>query len=307
MLELKTWPCLNSECAWIIGFTMEEDKLTALLDSSGPPPATATAIAGDDADKPHNPRTDTGRRMICNRGCERPINVCLCDSIPSEPIATSSTQVVVLHHPHERRHKLATVPVLAKCLRSCHIVVGRRLRLGDSPLLDSLYNAALENPNRPFRALYLFPGTDSLPATEISKWQSSVNDSSVKDNVLIAFDGTWKHAKEMVHASFPFLSKFAIRVCLDYDVGIDGGTIFESDLILRKEPFSGCMSTMEAVARALRVLEPNGIKIEDKLVKVLRTMVKFQACYLKPMKPRPKLLKRGKENEKTNKETVVCS
>lgn len=163
--------------------------------------------------------------------------------------------------------------------------------MGDSPLLDSLHDSAVRNPNERFRAVYLFPGTDSLPASDISKWQSSRNDHCAKECVLIAFDGTWKHAKEMVQASLPFISKFSTRVCLNYDVGIDGGTIYDSELILRKEPFSGCMSTLEAIARALRVLEPNGAEIEDKLVEVLRAMVRFQAHYLKPVKPRPKLLK----------------
>ncbi|CAL5432145.1 unnamed protein product [Camellia sinensis] len=260
----------------------EADEVTRVLDLSDP-----------------GPTGDEGRRRICSRGCERPINVCLCDTIPSEAISTA-TQVVVLQHPHEHRHKLATVPLLSKCLLNFQTLIGRRLRLAHSPLLDSLYNAAIQNPNQPFRAIYLFPGIDSSPAVEISKWRSSLNDSYIGNYVLIAFDGTLKHAREMVHASLPFLSKFAIRVCLDYDVRIDGGTIFDSDLILRKEPFSGCMSTTEAVARALHVLEHNGVEIEDRLVEVLKAMVRFQASHLKPINPRPRLLKRGKEDEKKN-------
>lgn len=116
--------------------------------------------------------------------------------------------------------------------------------------------------------------------------------------VLIAFDATWKHAREMVRASEGFLSKFATRVCLDVDENASGGSIYDSELILRKEPFGGCVSTMEAVARALRVLEPNGLEIETKLIRVLRDMVALQAGYLKPVKPRPKLLKKGKGKEK---------
>ncbi|XP_058205596.1 tRNA-uridine aminocarboxypropyltransferase A-like [Rhododendron vialii] len=250
-----------------------------------------------------DPPTTAERRRICTGGCDRPTNVCLCEKIPTEPISTL-TQVAILHHPHEQRHKLATVPVLTKCLRCCQALVGRRLNLGDSPLLDSLYNAAVENPSRPFHGRDLFPSTDSSPAIDISKCQSSLRGSYISKYVLIAFDGTWKHSKEMVQASLPFLSKFAIRVSLDY-VGIEGGTIFDSELILRKEPFSGCMSTMEAIARALCVLDPHGVEIEGRLVEVLRAMVRFQACYLMPMKPRPKLPKRGKEDEKNNQSAVV--
>lgn len=99
-------------------------------------------------------------------------------------------------------------------------------------------------------------------------------------------------------ASEEFLSRFAIRVCLGVDESVSGGSIYDSELILRKEPFSGCVSTMEAVARALLVLEPNGLEIERKMIEILREMVRLQAGFLKPMKPRPKLLKKVKEKEK---------
>lgn len=113
--------------------------------------------------------------------------------------------------------------------------------------------------------------------------------------VLIVFDGTWKHAKEMLYASLPFLSKFASCIYFDCNNEVGGGSIYDSDLILKKEPFKGCMSTMEAVARALGILEPSGsgLQIQAKLLEVLKSMVRLQACYLKPIKPRPKLLKNG--------------
>ncbi|XP_024981805.1 DTW domain-containing protein 2 isoform X1 [Cynara cardunculus var. scolymus] len=239
-------------------------------------------------------RSPNTPRRICSV-CERPATVCLCDSIPAEPLSTA-TQIVILQHPHEQRHRLATVPVLNKCLRNCQTLIGRRLRRGDSALLDSLHDAAAEeNPNQSLHAAFLFPGTDITPSMEINQWKSSFGDVDMNKFVLIAFDGTWKHAKEMVCASFPFLSKFATQVCLTYDLNVDGGTIFSSDLILRKEPFGGCMSTMEAVARCLRILEPNGVEIESKVIGVLRTMVRFQASFLKPTKTRPKLLKKCKD------------
>ncbi|XP_049935624.1 uncharacterized protein LOC126410387 isoform X3 [Nymphaea colorata] len=113
---------------------------------------------------------------------------------------------------------------------------------------------------------------------------------------LIVFDATWKHAKEMVRGSLPFLSKFSHQVSLPVDARLEGSSIYDSDLILRKEPFSGCVSTMEAVARSLRLLEVDGDEIEQKLLSVLRAMVAFQACNLKPMKPRPRLVKKSKNS-----------
>ncbi|KAH7854324.1 hypothetical protein Vadar_012577 [Vaccinium darrowii] len=128
--------------------------------------------------------TTTSRRRFCSGGCDRPINVCLCDKIPTEPISTF-TQVVILHHPHEQRHKLATVPVLSKCLRNFQTLIGRGLRLGHSPLLDSLYNAAVENPSQPFRALYLFPGVIRLHCRgEGSTYRSWHNHEKVRTHWL---------------------------------------------------------------------------------------------------------------------------
>ncbi|KAG6427079.1 hypothetical protein SASPL_111319 [Salvia splendens] len=204
---------------------------------------------------------DVHRRRTCTDGCGRPINVCLCHALPSAPVPTA-TQVVILHHPHERRHKLATVPILSKCLRNCEIIVGRKLKYGQSELLDSLHDQAKENPNLALRrAVYLFPaaaveccmylvlhGPDALPFGEISRMHSSLDDAGREGLVLIVFDGTWKHTKEMLVASLSFISKFAVQVCFDFDATADGGTIFDSELILRKEPFAGCVSTMEAVA-----------------------------------------------------------
>ena len=112
---------------------------------------------------------------------------------------------------------------------------------------------------------------------------------------LVVVDGTWEHAQEMVKASLPFLSKFVTQVCLPFDVRSEGFGVGESDLIIRKEPYGGCVSTMEAVARSLAILEPDGHMVESKLMDVLRKMVSLQALHFSSPKIRPKLKKRSKE------------
>lgn len=107
-----------------------------------------------------------------------------------------------------------------------------------------------------------------------------------------------------MRSSEEFLSKFATRVCLDSDENVDGGSIYDSELILRKEPHGGCVSTMEAVARCLGAVESNGAEIERRLIGVLREMVRFQAGYVKPMNPRPKL--KNSKNKKKNKENEIA-
>jgi hypothetical protein len=57
------------------------------------------------------------------------------------------------------------------------------------------------------------------------------------------------------------------------------------------------------VARALRVLEPNGVEIEASLIRILREMVRLEAGFLKPVKARPKVLKKKKLKEVENSES----
>ncbi|KAJ8622705.1 hypothetical protein MRB53_031234 [Persea americana] len=231
------------------------------------------------------------QREICSSGCERPKSVCLCPYLPPSPLPTA-TQILILLHPHELRHKLSTAPLLPKCLLNSHTLLGRRLRPGSSPLLDSLL---LSPPHLRPPALFLFPGTSSHPSVDLHHWAASHYDHPPHNLVLIVFDGTWNHAREMVSASLPFLSEFATRVSLGFDERVEGASVFDSELVLRKEPFLGCVSTIEAVARALRVLERDGVEIEERLISVLRAMARFQAANLKPLKPRVKLGKKKKE------------
>ena len=243
---------------------------------------------------------EPARRPICSN-CSRPNPVCLCETLPAQPIPTKA-QIVIIQHPHEAQHKLSTVPILTKCLLNSTTIVTRRLRPGLSPDLLDQYPSAI----------YLFPPSPSSPAVTLSHHSQNQNQNQNQNAVVIVFDATWKHAREMVKASEGYLSRFATRVCLEgYDESVDGGSIYdsESELILRKEPFGGCVSTMEAVARTLRVIEPNGLYIQTKLLQVLKEMVRSQAQYLiKPIKPRPKLEKKKTTKQiEENRESEICS
>ncbi|CAK9225851.1 unnamed protein product [Sphagnum troendelagicum] len=275
-------------------------------------------------------------RVLCP-GCGRPLSVCLCDAIPSPPIHIA-TRLLILQHPHETRHKLATVPILSRCIQPCHVIVGRRLHSNSSPLLESLATSAKiaaksQQQRRRDVALLLFPGPD---AVDLGMWFASLQQQGLwgimapeaergipapaahvpQENeeqvlvlmlqasekswqaprtqiTLIVLDGTWEHAKEMVKASFPYLSEFAIQVCLPYDANREGDGMGDSDFIMRKEPFGGCVSTMQAVAQALSILEVDGPRIEETLMAVLRKMVLLQASHCHCPKIRPKLKKKN--------------
>ena len=116
--------------------------------------------------------------------------------------------------------------------------------------------------------------------------------------MLIVFDGTWTHAAEMVKASMPFIGAFARRVSLagGRDRTAEGASMFESDLALRKEPHRGCMSSAEAVARALGALEPLGWRGEAAILAAVRAVVSAQMEHLvgKTVTPRSRQEKKKK-------------
>ncbi|CAN6303521.1 unnamed protein product [Urochloa humidicola] len=227
----------------------------------------------------------TGGRSICHTGCGRPSRVCLCPYLPRSPLPTSTT-VVILHHPHAlRRNPLSTLTLLARSLSNLHLLPGRRLVSSSTSLLDP------PSPN-PVLLLYPSPG-----AADLASWCRSMPPSARASPTLLLLDGTWRQAKEMHAASLPFLSSLGvIPVALPVDSDVDGDSMFESELVVKKEPHKGCISTMEAVARALRLLEPEGKgeEIEAAMLGVLRAMVAFQAEHLqnRTVKPRVKMRKK---------------
>lgn len=246
----------------------------------------------DDGEKKEKKRGEG--RNVCWDGCGRPSSVCICPYLPAEPIPTSTT-VLILHHPHELRHnrKLSTLPALSRCLLHSHLLPGRKLHPNSHPLLRNPYSTKL----------FLFPSPSS--SVDISQWASATPLEQRASPLLIVFDGTWTHAREMVAASMGFLGGFAVQVSVGRcEEGKEGPSTYESELVMRKEPLAGCMSTMEAVARALRVLEPEGAgaAVEERLLGVLRAMVRFQARNLRPMEPRKRRTRKKKMVAETGEE-----
>lgn len=220
-------------------------------------------------------------RSICHAGCGRPSRVCLCPYLPASPLQTSTT-IVILHHPHAlRRNPLSTLPLLARCLSNLRLVPGRRL-------LPSSTSPA----SGPVLLLYPSPA-----ASDLVSWCRSTPRPARAAPTLLLLDGTWRQAREMHAASLPVLASLgAVPVALPVDSRADGDSMFESDLVVRKEPRKGCVSTMEAVARALRLLEPEreGAVVEETMLGVLRAMVAFQTEHLRhrTVKPRAKMRKK---------------
>ncbi|WP_300629279.1 DTW domain-containing protein [Pseudomonas sp.] len=161
-------------------------------------------------------------RPQCSR-CLRPISHCLCSLIPR---LDSRTRVLLLQHPSEVNHALNTARLAALGLNNAQLVVGE--------VFDDLATM-LNQPG--YKARLLFPADDA------QRLQAYAPDD--QPMLLVVPDGTWRKARKMLHLN-PLLAALP-RVTLA------GESV--SRYRLRKAPGPGALSTVEAITRALEVLE----------------------------------------------------
>ncbi|MEE1923837.1 DTW domain-containing protein [Pseudomonas sp. 148P] len=164
-------------------------------------------------------------RIQCER-CLRPQNHCLCPLIPS---LDSRTRVVLLQHPDEVRHALNTARLAALGLKNAELRVGEVFE--DLPEL-------IATPG--YRAGLLFPGEAAMAL--------QAYETDQRPWLLIVPDGTWRKARKLLYLNS--LLEQLPRVTL--------ASVQPSRYRLRKAPEEGALSTVEAVAQALNVLEGEG-------------------------------------------------
>ncbi|WP_271411615.1 tRNA-uridine aminocarboxypropyltransferase [Pseudomonas sp. Q1-7] len=163
------------------------------------------------------------RRPHCPR-CQRPASHCLCPLIPH---LASRTRVLLLQHPSEVNHALNTARLAALGLENAELRVGERFADLAEMLADPRYRACL-----------LFPGDDARPVAAAAA-------DDPRPLLLVVPDGTWRKARKLLYLN-PELDTLP-RVTLP-----EGLT---SRYRLRKAPMAGALSTLEAIAAALDILE----------------------------------------------------
>ena len=166
-------------------------------------------------------------RAQCAR-CLRPETHCLCALIPQ---LDSRTRVLVIQHPSEVGHALNTARLAVLGLTNAELLVGE--------VFDELPRLL----NRPgYRARLLFPGED---AQAVVGYQNVVTGEADQPLLLVVPDGTWRKARKLLHLN-PALAALP-RVTL--------GQTTTLRYRLRKAPGPDALSTIEAIAQALEMLE----------------------------------------------------
>jgi DTW domain-containing protein YfiP len=169
-------------------------------------------------------------------------SLCICALVPQ---LETRTRLTLMVHFREARKPSNTGQLAARCLtRSAVEIVGKR---GTQP---TVYGVGNELP------LLLFPAEDAVPIERFAGSDLPI--------ALFVPDGHWHQASKIR----PRGPGFEAMQCVTL------ADSRPSEYRLRDEPRADGLATLEAIARALRVLEgPRGAAIERAMLAVFRVMV----------------------------------
>ncbi len=167
--------------------------------------------------------------------------LCICSLLPA--LATRTRLALLVHH-REVTKPTNTGQLAARCVaRSTVTVIGARDQPTVLPVVE---------PHE--QALLLYPADDAVSIAEYA--------TSEKPVVLFVPDGSWRQAHKMRRRQ-PGLATLPCVTLPDQ---------VPTDYRLRSEPLEGGLATLEAIARALRILEGDA-GVETALLAVFKIIV----------------------------------
>jgi DTW domain-containing protein len=201
-------------------------------------------------------------RSVCP-GCRRPSVVCVCHAIRR---VSTRTRLVILQHPRERDVPINTARLAELQLEKAERFVG--IELEQLPAL----RARLSDASQPAILLYPGPGARDLAL-----------EPPPGPVTLCVLDGTWWQAKKLFQYN-PELARLP-----RYSLSPPRPSRYR----IRREPAQHCVSTIEAIAQALALLEPGGFDAEA-LLEPFEAMVEHQLRYVGASTSRRHAVYRGK-------------
>lgn len=166
------------------------------------------------------------KRATC-AGCQRPLPVCVCSHVT--PLRTK-TRVVILQHPRERHVPINTARLARLSLPDA--ILRRAVEFDGDPVVEDILSGTDGGPP-PY---LLFPGPAAVDLA---------HERPPGPITLVVVDGTWWQARKVLRRN-PRLSALPqLRLA----------PAAPSRYRIRREPADHCVSTIEAIALALRSLE----------------------------------------------------
>ena len=196
------------------------------------------------------------RRAVCAR-CRRPEVVCYCQHLPN---LQTRTKILLLQHPRER-----------------HVAIGTA-RMAHLALPNSTFRTGVDFSNDRVVREMVAPEHDAGPVCVLFPRPGAIEVASLPRDravTLVVLDGTWSLARKLLTLN-PFLR------ALPHVAFTPSGP---SDYRIRRQPAPFCVSTIEALAEVLRILEPGGTSFEA-LLDPFRAMVAQQEGFIRDVHAR---------------------
>jgi len=170
--------------------------------------------------------------------------------LPRPPV-TVDVDVLILQHPNEaaRAIRTARIAELGLADQRCRTVVGRKFPAHSPALAEVLASEGV---------FLLWPGADAQPASVLA--------SCPRPATLVALDGTWDEARKLFNRNPALQALKRIQVEAEE----------VSEYVVRTQPKKGCVSTLEAVALALREAGELDESQHEALLAPLRALCNFQ-------------------------------
>ncbi len=183
--------------------------------------------------------------------------MCICASVRR---VSNRTPIVILQHPRERTHPVGTARLARLGLERVRIEVARGGgRRGISVPIDVPEGTSL-----------LFPGAGARPLDSLSAGE--------RPRALLVLDGTWSTAGKLYqdNAWMHGLPRVSLQ------------PTEPGNYRIRKEPRAECLSTIEAIVMALRILDAgtHGVGDLDGLIEAFASMVDAQLRHAARGEPR---------------------
>jgi DTW domain-containing protein YfiP len=164
-------------------------------------------------------------RTVCEH-CKFSINTCICSAIK---LINNTVNVIILQHPSEEKMTKNTAKLLKLSLTHCQIIKGEKET--DFEILNTLPTQS---------TFLLYPNEQALNIDNSSELKQITHITH-----LIVIDGTWKKAYKMLQLT-PQLNQFQ---------NISFSHVPQNRYIIRKAPRSDSLSTLEAVAHSLFLID----------------------------------------------------
>jgi hypothetical protein len=178
---------------------------------------------------------------------------CVCGVIPQ---VVTRTGIIILQHPRERRHAVGTARIARLGLPRAEVSVAWFGR-------DRRPTAHLAVPEG---TQVLYPHPDARELTSLAPGE--------RPSHLLVLDGTWGHAHVLRRAN-PWIAALPhVRLTPSRPSGYR----------IRREPRRECLSTIEAIVRALEVLEPETEGL-DGLLDAFEAMIRVQEGFMRGSGP----------------------